>query len=126
MFPVIESGMNIESVFVFVIERPLPKKLQMFCRELLFDSVPGFVDISFAGYHQGLPRILLKRTLSSSHRRDPNVSGAFDKVEQHLLMISAQAGNTLRIVENQLSHMSHAPRCVGPTVDEIAKKYEGV
>ncbi len=59
----IQSRVNIECVFVFVIEGPLTEKLQMLPRDLVLDGMPGVIDICFAIYDKSLTGILFKREL---------------------------------------------------------------
>src|SRR5687768_13172969 len=111
--------MDVECVFVFVIEGPLAEKLQMFEGNLVFHGMPGFLNIYLAGYGKGFTGILFKGALPSSHRCNPDITGSRDEVQKHLFMITAQADYLLRIAAGKLEHMLDTARRIRSPVDEI-------
>src|SRR6266700_3259165 len=115
--------MNIDGVVVLVEERRLPHKLEMLNGNLELDRAAQPVDFLFSIRDHGLAGVLFKGSLSSSNWCDPDIAGSFNKVQQHLLVIAAQAHHTLRVVLLQLSHEVDAAGGVWATIDQIAKKY---
>src|SRR5688500_6218250 len=97
--------MNIECVFIFVIEGPLAEKLQMFPGNLVLNGMPRFLDIHFAADGERVTGILFEGALPSSHRRNPNIAGPLDEVQKHLFVITAQADHTLRTAAAKFEHM---------------------
>src|SRR6185503_2677367 len=62
----------------------------------------------------------------ANHRRQPDRRLSFEKVHQHLLMISAQTDNSLRILVAHPQDVFDTARRIGAAIDQVAKKNERV
>src|SRR5439155_24513121 len=67
-------------------------------------------------------RVLRKGLIAARRRTHPDRVGAIKKIEQHLLVIAAQANHSLGISLAETDYVSDTARHIRSAVDQIAKK----
>src|SRR2546425_2996941 len=126
MLALVQPGMNVEGIIVFIIKRHTPEEIQMLGRNTAGNHAPGLVKFSFSPDYQGAARILFEGSLAARHWSDPDIGSTIDKVEHHLLMIAAQTNNFFGILTTKLDHLIDTARRIEAAVNQIAKKYQGI
>src|SRR4030095_11780532 len=126
MFAFLEPGVDIDRKIILVKIRHLLHELEMFSRDLAFDQATEAIQIFFRIRYHRLTRVLLKSASSASDRRYPQIARTFNKVEQHLFVVSAQANNVLRIILNAFQHIRNTARSIRTAVDQVAKEDQQV
>src|SRR6266699_394660 len=122
----IETGVHINRIIIFVEVRQRVKEVQMVGRHAGFDLAACIIQILFFRYAQGFPYILFKGTLATGHWSNPEVSAAFNKIQQHLFMITAQAKYSFPIVTLKFCYQVNTAGRIRTTIDQVAQKYQHV
>src|SRR5437762_1133539 len=126
MLALIQSRMHIKRILVFVVIRHAPEEAEMFGRYFTGYDSPGFVQFGIGPRYQGPSRVLFEGPLASCYRSDPEVGGAIDEVEQHLLMISPQANDAFRIAAAKRQHLIDTTRRIETSVNQISEKNQSI
>src|ERR1700754_414628 len=126
MLAFIQACMHVDRVLVFVIERQALHKREMFRWKLLLKHAPHLFQIRFRFDTHVLECVLLKRSLATRDRRQPDRSVAVEKVHQHLFVIAAQTNDSFRVLAPKFEYVVHTTRRVGATMDQVAKKNQRV
>ena len=83
----------------------------------LRDRLSRIRKLTISTHSQWSACVLRKGVLASGRVLDPNRVCSIDEVEQHLLVIAAQAKDVFRIARAQLHYMFDAARNIRPTID---------
>ncbi len=95
---------------------------QMLYRKRLLKQLPHRLQILLAMHAHRFARVLLKRSLATRHRRQPNRTVPGEIIHQHLLVIPTQTNHSLRILAAKLQNVLDASRRIGAAVDQVAEK----
>src|SRR6476659_10244311 len=76
--------------------------------------------------HDVSSRVLLKGSLASRYRSNPDIANAINKLQQHLFVITSQTNDTLGIVTHHFHYVVHTTRRIQTSVNEITQKHERV
>src|SRR5882762_11427779 len=98
----------------------------MLRRHAALNRAARVIKILLAGYCQSLAGILLKSALAAGDRSYPKVRTAFNKIQQHLLVVAAQAKHAIRILALKFQYQVNTPGSVRAAIDEVAQKHECV
>src|SRR6266550_2567677 len=117
MFVALQAGMNVDGVVIFVEIGQLVEKIQMLRRHTALNRAARVIKILLVGYSQSLAGILLKSALAAGDRSNPKVRTAFNKIQQQLLVIAAQAKHAIRILALQFQYQSNTAGSVRAAID---------
>src|SRR6266851_3309886 len=96
MLTVVQSGVNIKRVIVFVIEGQAAEKFYLVSGYAFCDQRAHRFKVWFLLQTQSLAGVLLEGALAASGRCHPDLAGLIDKIQQHLFVITAQTNYMLR------------------------------
>src|SRR5688500_15869095 len=126
MLTFIEPCMNVNRMVVFVVIGQTFHEAEMFHRNRTLQRESQIFLILLRIGPRRLPGVLLKRSLPTDHRRQPDRRLSLQKVHQHLIVISTQADHTLRILTTEFLHVLDTARRIRAAIDQIAEKNERV
>ena len=122
----LETGMHVNGVVIFMIERQSVKEVQVLCRNGVLDLPSRIIEILLFGDVKSSTYILLKRTFAAGDRRYPKVGASFNEIQQHLFMIATQATHSFRIFALKFHNKLNTAGRVGTPIYQVTQKNDRV
>jgi hypothetical protein len=113
----LETGMDVNRIVIFMIERQCVEELQMLRRNGVLNIPASVIEILLAGYVKNSAYILLKRAFAAGYRSNPKVGAPFHEIQQHLFMVAPEAKHAVRIFVLKFHYKGHTARRVRASID---------
>src|SRR5262249_7575687 len=98
MLAILQSGVDIKCVSVFVIKGQIPEEVDLLGWNLSGNQLTRRIEIGFATNHQWHFGVLSVGAIAARWLFNPDQALIVNKVEQHLLVIAAQAEDAFGIL----------------------------
>jgi hypothetical protein len=122
----VEAGVDVERVVVLVEERERAEEVEVRGRERGREFAAEVLQVALRADARALARVLLDGALAPDRRVQPERAAFVNEVEEHLLVVAAQADDALRVLVPERDHVLDRAGYLRAAVNEIADEDDGV